>query len=131
MKLAGTKVGAVALVAGLALSACGSDDAGRFDESVGDVRTAVAAGDRTTASEALDALAIEGLAAHENGDIDDAELDELARLIASARAQVDALVPAPTTTTTTTTTAPPKDDKDEEEDDDDKPDKGRKDKDDD
>lgn len=127
----GTKIGAIAVAAGLALAACGSDDdVGRFDESVGEIRSAVIAGDRTAATEAIDALAIEGLAAHEDGDIDDAELDELARLIASTRAQVDALVPAPTTTTTTTTTttAPPDDDKD----DDDKPGKGRdKDKDDD
>ena len=48
----GTKIGAIAVAAGLALAACGSgDDAGRFDQSVGEIRSAVIAGDRTAATE--------------------------------------------------------------------------------
>ena len=115
------------------LAACGSgEEAGRFDDDVQAVRAAVDAGDRTAVDQALDTLALDALAANEDGTIDGAELDEVAQLIASVRATAAQLVPAeaeePTTTTTTTTTTtappPPVDEGDDDEDEDDK-DKGK------
>ena len=97
------------LVAGALLVGCGSDDdAGRFDDDVEEVRAAVDAGDHERARQALDALAVDAFAAHQEGEIDRAELEEVAQLIASASEAVDQLVqPAPTTTTSPPSTAPP------------------------
>lgn len=108
-----------ALAAGLAIAACSGGGDGRFDATTSEVRTAVSAGDRAAAIAAVDRLALDGLAAHEAGTLDDAELDEFASRVASVRAQIDQLLP--TTTTTTTTTAPPEDD-----DEDDDKDRGKR-----
>lgn len=114
----------------VALSACGSgEEAGRFDDDVQAVRRAIDAGDATAVDQALDTLALDALAAQEDGTIDAAELDEVAQLVAAVRATAAELVPAPTTTTTTTTTTtappPPVIDEDEEEDDDDERGRGK------
>lgn len=105
--------GAVLAVSATLGFGCGSDD-GRFDASVAEVRTAVDDGDRTAAMQALEDLALEALAARENGDIDDEELSEVARLIESSQALVGQLTPrapsasvAPPSTEATTTTSPP------------------------
>lgn len=112
-----------------ALSACGSgEEAGRFDDDVRAVRTAIDAGDRTAVDQALDTLALDALAANEDGIIDATELDEVAQLIASVRAHVAEIVPPETTTTaSTTTTEPPvaADDDDAEDDDDGERGKGK------
>lgn len=115
-----------ARIAGVALTvlvatACGGDDVGIFDEQVGEVRAAVEAGDRDAALTAIDDLAVLALGAHEEGAIDDAELQEVAALVDHARSQVADELPEPTTTTTstTTTTEPPPpvlDDDDDDED---------------
>lgn len=106
---------AAAVLLGTSLTACGGDS-GSFDASVAEVRAAVAAGDRDTALAGLESLAIDGLAAHESGDLTDAELDELARLIASSRQQVETLLPTTTTSSSTTTTSPPPPDADDDHD---------------
>ncbi|HEU5085639.1 MAG TPA: hypothetical protein VFU14_20025 [Acidimicrobiales bacterium] len=107
----------------LVATACGGDDIGIFDEQVAEVRDAVEGGDRDAALAAIDDLAVFALAAHEEGEVDDTELQELAALIDHARAQVDAELPEPTTTTVTTTTTttapPPPPDEDDEDDEDD------------
>jgi hypothetical protein len=136
---------AVRALAGVALvvviSACGSgDEAGRFDDDVRAVRAAIDAGDRTAIDQALDTLALDALAAEEDGTIDGAELDEVAQLIASVRATAAELVPAEQAEETTTTEPPPTtapvavdeaDDDDDDDDDDGERGKGKKDKDDD
>ena len=125
-----------ALVAGALLVGCGSDDdAGRFDDDVEEVRAAVDAGDHGRARQALDALAVDAFAAHQEGEIDRAELEEVAQLIASASEAVDQMVePAPTTTTSPPSTAPPEtseQDGEKDEDDEKDEDEKKKDKDDD
>ena len=117
----------------VALSACGSgEEAGRFDDDVQAVRRAIDAGDATAVDQALDTLALDALAAQEDGTIDAAELDEVAQLVASVRATAAELVPEPTTTTTTTTAPPPPVIEEEEDDDDERGrGKGKKDRDDD
>lgn len=115
------------------LAACGSgEEAGRFDDDVRAVRAAIDAGDLTAVDQALDTLALDALAANEDGTIDAAELDEVAQLIASVRATAEQVVPGeaeePTTTTTTTTTTaapPPADDGDDDDDDEEDEEKGR------
>lgn len=120
--------------AGLLVAACGGgDDAGRFDAHVDQIRTAVSQGDRQTALAALDELSVEAMRAHAEGDVDDAELQQLDGLLQDARAMVDEQLPAPTTTArpTTTTTQPPPpppDEDDEDEDDDDDGEKGNSDR---
>jgi hypothetical protein len=132
---------ATGLLAGVglvvALAACGSgEEAGRFDDDVRAVRAAIDAGDRTAVDQALDTLALDALAANEDGIIDAAELDEVAQLIASVRATSAELVPAEEAEeTTTTTTEPPPTTApvvhDDDEDDDEEGGRGKKDKDDD
>ncbi len=109
---------AAAALAGILLlavstAACGHGGASRFDASVAEVRAAVDAGDRAGALDALDRLASDGMAAYQQGAIDDGDLEEMASLIDSSRALVDQALPNATTTTaaptTTATTAPPKD----------------------
>ena len=85
---------------------------GRFDATVAEVRAAVDAGDHDRASGALDALALEAVAAEQDGAIDDAELAEVTQLVASSRQLVDELVDegaetAPTTEATPTTVTEP------------------------
>lgn len=114
----------------VAVSACGSgEEVGRFDDDVDAVRAAIDAGDRTAVDQALDTLALDALAAEEDGTIDGAELDEVAQLIASVRATAAELVPAEAPTETTTTTEPPPStsavDVDDEEEDDDDGDRGK------
>ena len=131
---AASLAGAV-LLAVTATGCGGGDEEGRFDDEVSEVRAAVEAGDRDRALEALDVLALDALAAHEEGELDEAELQEVAELIGAAQQNVDQLTADATTTTTTsttTTTVPvtePADDDDD--DDDDEKSKGKgKDKDD-
>lgn len=122
---------AVALAAAaIVLVSCGGAGEGRFDDRADAVRQAVEAGDRESALAALDEIALQGLEAHAAGELTDAEVDELARLVDQGRALVDEELPAPTTTTeaTTTTTEPPPpvhDDDDEDDDDDDDDEKGK------
>ena len=131
---AGSLVGAVLLA--VVLAGCGGgDEEGRFDDEVSQVRAAVEAGDRDRALEALDVLALDALAAHEEGELDEAELREVAELIDAAEQNVDQLTSAATTTTTetsTTTTAPVTEQSDDDDEDDDDKGNGKgKDKDDD
>ena len=105
------RVAAIA-AAGALLVACGDGGGdGRFGEHADAVRSAVEAGDRTAALGALDQIALEGLEAHDAGELDGAEVAELAALVEQGRALVDQQLPEPTSTTeattTTTTTAPP------------------------
>lgn len=116
-----SRIAGLAAVAVLAVGACGSDDVGLFDEKVDEVRSAVEAGDRRAALAAIDDLTVLALGAHEEGEVDDAELQELAALIDRARGQLDDELPEPTTTTTTTspttTEAPPPPIEDDDDDD--------------
>ncbi len=100
---------AAAVLIATIVAGCGDGTDGRFDARVDQARTAIDAGDRAGALEALDGLALEGLAAHDDGAITDDELAELASLIDSVRSLVDEVVPEPvadsTTTTTTSSTA--------------------------
>lgn len=96
---------ALVVAAALALSACGGDGESRFAARTDAVRSAVAAGDAETARAELDQLAVDAFTARDEGDIDDQELSELAALIATAEAQVDALLGAEEAPTTTA--APP------------------------
>lgn len=93
----------VVLTAAVALAACGDgEDASRFDGEVERIREAVEAGDRDDALAAFGAIELLALDAHATGDLDDAEVQELARLVEQGRALVDEELPEPTTTTTTT-----------------------------
>lgn len=83
------------------LAGCGSGGDGRFDDEVSAVRDAVEAGDGAAADQALQALAVDALAARGEGVIDEAELQEVAELIEASRAELAQLVPSTTTTTTT------------------------------
>lgn len=132
-----SRAGALALLAAVGIG-CG-DDVGRFDQHVADVRAAVDDGDHEQATRVLEDLALAAFAAHEDGAIDDAELEEITGLIDSSRHQLDQLVPpettsnAPPTTPAPTTTAevidPPDDDDDDDENEKNKGNRGNKDKD--
>ena len=93
----------LALAAGLLFAACGGagDSDGTFDDAVAEVRAAVEDGDAERATSALDGLALQALAAHDEGTIDDDELSEVAELIESSKRLVGEVVPTTTTTTTT------------------------------
>lgn len=112
---------ALAVLVAMFAAGCGADDdSGRFDDAVAQVRAAVDAGDREAATNGLDVVAFQALAAHDEGAIDGEELAEVAELIESSRLLVADIVPAPTTTarpTTTTTTTEARDEAD-------KPDRG-------
>ena len=113
---------ALAVLLAMFAAGCGADDdSGRFDDAVAQVRAAVDAGDREAATNGLDVVAFQALAAHDEGAIDGEELAEVAELIESSRLLVADIVPAPTTTarptTTTTTTTEARDEAD-------KPDRG-------
>jgi hypothetical protein len=102
---------ALALTAGaLLLAACGGDDGGRFDAEVSKARAAVEAGDREAALAAFDEIAVEALGAGQSGEIEEAELQEIAALVQQGRMLVGEELPGATTTaeapTTTTTDAP-------------------------
>lgn len=103
----------IALAGALVAPACGGDEtSGTFDDAVAEVRDAVEDGDAERATSALDGLALQALAAHDEGAIDDDEVSEIAELIASSKALVGEVVSAEstssgdiaTTTTTSTTT---------------------------
>jgi hypothetical protein len=98
---------AAALLAATAvLAACSSgEDASRFEGEVQRIRQAMEAGERDDALAAFGAIELIGLDAHTTGDLDDAEAQELARLVEQGRALVAQELPEPTTTTTTA--APP------------------------
>lgn len=103
------RVVAVLLAAGLVATSCGTDDDSRFAARTDAIRAAVAAGDAESARAELDRLGLEGLAARQDGELDDDELAELTGLIATAREQIDALVrpeEVPTTQAPATTAAP-------------------------
>lgn len=103
-------LGAIALT-GVLVAACGADDVGRFDAQVAEVRSAVVDGDQAAALIALDDLALTALAAHNDGELSDAEITEVTELVQSTRVLVAQLTPAPEPPpTTTSTTAAPKDD---------------------
>lgn len=117
--------GVAAVLTAIVVTGCGGTDEGAFDAEVADVRSAIEAGDHQAANDALDTLAMHALAAHDEGNVSEAELAELSQLIESSRALLDQVVPPPTTTTTTTTsttTEPPPPTEVEEEDDGDKDD---------
>lgn len=97
---------AAAVLAAAALTGCGGDDGGRFDEQVQRVREAVQAGDRDAAHEALDQIAMLGLDAGAAGELADTEVQELAQLVDQGRGFVDEELPPPPTTTTTTVDRP-------------------------
>lgn len=98
-------VRAGALVLAVAVgTACGGDD-GRFDDHVAQVRAAIDAGDHAAAEKALDDLAIAALVAHEEGAIDDAEVEEVASLIESSQALLGEVVAKPPETTAETAPA--------------------------
>ncbi|MGK2930809.1 MAG: hypothetical protein ACSLFO_14685 [Acidimicrobiales bacterium] len=75
--------------------ACG-DGGGEFDDSVAQVRAAVASGDQAGADRALEELAIAALVAHQEGTLTDAELAEVADLIESSRAHLGEVITTPT-----------------------------------
>jgi len=104
--------------AGILLASCG-DDTGRFDEQVQRVRDAVESGDRDAAQAELDGIALLALDARASGELTDAEVEEVGRLVDQGRSLLDEELPAPTTTTTTTTTttvapSPPAVDRDDD-----------------
>ena len=128
-------VAGTVLLAVTAAGCGGGDEEGRFDDEVSEVRAAVEAGDRERALEALDVLALDALAAHEEGELEEAELQEVAELIDAAEQNVAELTTEATTTTTTTssstTTEPPVTEEPDDDDEDDGERKGKgKDKDD-
>jgi hypothetical protein len=90
------------------LVACGSgDEAGHFDDRVDAVRAAVAAGDRHAALAGLEDLGHVAMAAHAEGQLDEAEIQEVAVLIEHGRVLVDQQLPEPTTTSTAPPPPPP------------------------
>jgi hypothetical protein len=93
---------ALVLAAGALLAACGGGGSGdgAFDDAVAEVRAAVEDGDAERATTALDGLALQALAAHDEGTIDDDELSEVAELIESSKGLVGEIVPEAATTTT-------------------------------
>lgn len=102
------KLIAALVLGGAVVTGCGQEEAGRFDDDVAEIRAAVAQGDARRAELALDALALDALAAAEDGVIGQGELDEIAHLLESARATVAELLPEATTTSPEpTTTATP------------------------
>jgi hypothetical protein len=98
-----------ALAVALFLAGCGdSDEPGRYDAQLAEVRQAVEAGDRDAAFASLEDVGEAAFYAHAAGDVSDEELAELAGLLHLARAQIDEALPAPSTTTPApTTTIPP------------------------
>lgn len=102
------RAGAALLAAAVVLASCGGgEDASRFEDEVRRIHQAVTAGDRDGALSGFGAVELLALDAHATGDLDDAELQELARLVEQGRDLVDQELPEPTTTTTTTSAPPP------------------------
>lgn len=85
-----------------AFAACG-DGESTIDEHVGAVRAAVDAGDRDAAATALDELAYVAGVAAGDGELSEAEIEEIALLIESSRQLLDQVIPTTTASTTSTT----------------------------
>ncbi len=87
----------------LLVASCGGEERSRIDAAVDDARQAIDDGDRAAAERALDAIALEALAARNAGTLDDDEVAQIADLVESSKTLLDDVVPPSTTTSSSTT----------------------------